>query len=115
MENLQIVVRWNISDGNLESFKKLANECLEVSAAKDQDTLQYDWYFNENQTECVLIEKYPYSKAFHAHLANIGDLMAKLLDLAGFRAEVYGKPSEELLQATKGLSLEIYAFYQGLE
>lgn len=82
--------------------------------AKDQNTLQYDWYFNKNRTECILIEKYPNSNALLAHLANVGDLFGKLLLLADFHAEIYGKPSEELLQAVNGLSLEIYSYYQGL-
>lgn len=115
MENLQVIARWKIHEGNLESFKKLADKCLEVSKAKDKDTLQYDWYFSENQKECVLIEKYPDSNALLAHLANIGDLLGKLLALADLRAEIYGKPSKELLKATARVSVEVYYFYQSME
>lgn len=38
MENLQILVRWNIYDGNLEAFKNLADKCVKVVMAKDENT-----------------------------------------------------------------------------
>lgn len=115
MENLQVIARWRIHDGNLESFKQLANKCLAVSKAKDQNTLQYDWYFSENQKECVVMEKFLDSKSLLAHLANIGDLFGKLLALADLRAEIYGEPSKELLHATARVSVEVYYFFQSLE
>jgi quinol monooxygenase YgiN len=115
MEHLQVIARWRIHDGNLESFKKLANKCLAVIKAKNPNMLQYDWYFSENQKECVVIEKFLDSKALLAHLANIGDLFGKLLAVADLRAEIYGEPSKELLQATARVSVEVYYFYQSLE
>ncbi|MDN3688555.1 putative quinol monooxygenase [Cyclobacterium jeungdonense] len=114
MSNLQISARFQIHNGKLEAFKKLAKECLSVVKTKDKDTLQYDWYFDKEQTECVLRETYPDSNALLAHLGNLGDLFGKILSLGEFSAEVYGQPSEELLNATSGLKIKIYTFYQGL-
>ena len=92
----------------------MAEKCLSIVKAKDKDTLQYDWYFDGSQTECVVREKYPDSKALLVHLGNIGELFGKLVALGEFSAEVYGEPSEELLQATKGLNIKVYTFYQGI-
>ncbi len=114
MSNLQITARFQIHSGKLAGFKKIAEECHSIVKAKDKDTLQYDWYFDESQKECVLRETYPDSDALLSHLGNIGDLFGKIVSLGDFSAEVYGHPSEELLRATKGLNLKIYSFYQGL-
>jgi quinol monooxygenase YgiN len=114
MSNLQITARYQIHNGKLEEYKKLAEECLSLVKAKDKDTLQFDWYFDEEQTECVLRETYPDSNALLAHLGNIGELLGKLLAVGDFSAEVYGQPSDELLKATSGLKLKVYTFYQGL-
>ncbi len=114
MSNLQITARYQIPGDNLAAFKKIAEECHSIVKAKDKDTLQFDWYFNESQTECVLRETYPDSNALLSHLENVGELFSKLLGLAEFSAEVYGQPSPELLQATNGLSIKIFPFYQGL-
>ena len=60
MSNLQITARYQIPSGNLAEFKKIAKECHSIVKGKDKDTLQYDWYFDESQTECVLRETYHY-------------------------------------------------------
>lgn len=114
MNDLQITARFQIYNGKLEEFKKLAEECLAIVKEKDKDTLQYDWYFDESQKECAVREKYPDSNALLAHLGNIGELLGKLAALGDFSAEVYGEPSEELLQATKGLNVKVYTLYQGI-
>lgn len=114
MNNLQITARFQIHSGKLAEFKKIAEECHSIVKAKDKDTLQYDWYFDESQTECVIRESYTDSNALLAHLGNIGELFGQLVALGNFSAEVYGQPSEKLLQATTGLNIKLYTFFQGI-
>ncbi len=114
MNKLQITARFQIHDGQLSEFKRLAQECHSIVKAKDRDTLQFDWYFNKTETECALRETYPDSNALLSHLDNIGEVFGKLIALGDFSAEVYGHPSDELLKATTGLDLKVYDFYQGL-
>jgi quinol monooxygenase YgiN len=114
MNNLVTVARFQIHTGKLAEFKKVAEECNSITKEKDKDTLQYDWYFDEAQTECVVRETYPDSNALLTHLANIGDLFGKLASLGTFSGEIYGQPSQELLQATTGLNIKVYSFFQGL-
>lgn len=54
MSNLKISARFQIHSGKLAEIKKIAEECHAVVKAKDNDTLQYDWYFDQSQTECVV-------------------------------------------------------------
>ena len=84
-----------------------------ITKERDKQTLQFAWYFNEGQTECVISETYPDSTALLVHNGNLGDLFGKLLEVADFKSEIYGKPSQELLNATTGLKKEVYFFYQG--
>lgn len=114
MNNLQITARFQIHDGKLTDFKKLAEECLSIVKAKDKDRLQYDWYFDSAQTECVLREAYPDSNALLTHLGNIGEVFGKLLAVGDFSAEVYGQPSEELQKAISSLKIKSYTYYQGM-
>ena len=114
MNNLQVTARYKIYSGKAAEFKKLAEECIPIVKGKDKDTLQYDWYLNDEQTECVLRETYPDSKALLVHLGNIGDLFGKLIALGDFSAEIYGKPSDDLLNAIRGLDIKVYSFYQGI-
>jgi len=112
MDKLQILARFRIQDGKLASFKQIAATCLSMVKEKEPDSLQYEWYFNPDETECVVVEAYRDSNALLAHLGNLGDLFGQLLAVSDLSAEVYGKPSEELLQATNQLDVKLYSLHQ---
>ena len=114
MNQLQVTARLKIHEGKLDEFKQLAAQCLLTVKEMDKDTMQYDWFINKEQTECVVRERYADSNAIFAHLANLGDLFGKLLAVSDFSVEVFGEPSLELINATTSLNPKIYSFYQGL-
>jgi hypothetical protein len=58
MSELQCVARLKIHDGKLDEFKRLAAKCAELVRTKDTGTLQYELYFNSDNTECLVFERY---------------------------------------------------------
>jgi len=115
MGNIQLIARFLIHKGKEEEFKRIADQCMKIVNDKEKDTtLQYDWYFNANGSECVVRETYTDSNAIFLHLGNLGELLGQLLQIADFFPEIYGSPSEELLSAVKDMNPKIYSFYQGL-
>ena len=81
---------------------------------KDSGTLQYDWFFNEDQSECVLLECYRDSEVFLEHMANLGETLHALFSISDVSAEVFGNPSEALLNAAAGIDIKLYSHFQGL-
>ena len=115
MKNIQITSRLKIHEGKLDAFKKLANECIVAVKEKEKNTLQYDWFFNEDQTECVVREKFKDSDAVMVHIGNVGDLVGQMIAISEYLTpEIYGNPSEEVLEAAAPLHPRIYSFYQGI-
>jgi len=114
MKNIQITARFKIHEGKLDAFKKLANECINTVKEKEKDTLQYDWFFNKDQTECVVREKYKDSDAFMVHMGNIGALLGQIIAISDFSPEIYGNPSATMLEAAAPFQPEIYSYYQGI-
>jgi quinol monooxygenase YgiN len=114
MNKIQVTASLMIHDGKLEEFKTIAQACIESVREKDKGTLQYDWFFNEDNTECVVREQYVDSNAVLEHIANLGETMGALLALADLSLEVYGRPSEELVKATEGMDIRVYSYFQGL-
>lgn len=113
MNHLQVTARLKIHDGKLNEFKELATQC--VSAVKNEPgALQYDWFFNEDHTECVVRERYADSNAVFTHLGNIGELLGKILLIVDMSLEVFGNPSDDLRAAIAGMNSKIYSFYNGL-
>lgn len=114
MNHLQATVRLKIHDGKLNEFKEIAAQSFAITKEKDPGTLQYDWFMDEYQTECVVRERYTDSNAVFAYLANLADIFEKVMQVADFSLEVYGAPSEELLKAIATMKSKVYSFYQGL-
>lgn len=112
MKELQITARLNIHSGKLDEFNTIAAACMKNTREKDTGTLQYDWFYNQDQTICHVRERYRDSEALLEHIANLGANFGQLLSVVDFSAEVYGSPSEALVKATEGLDLTVYSFFQ---
>ncbi|EKE10883.1 MAG: hypothetical protein ACD_15C00186G0002 [uncultured bacterium] len=111
---IQTIARLKIYDGKLEEFKRLASQCLEVVRKKDTGTLQYELYFNEDQTECVVLERYRDSESLLEHHKNMGKLMDALLETCTGSGEVCGKATPELAKALEGSPVRLFLPYQSL-
>jgi quinol monooxygenase YgiN len=112
MSQLQVNARFTIHDGKLEEFKAVAAGCMASVREKDSGTEQYDWFFNEDQSVCVVRETYASSDAVLGHIGNLGDLMGQLLGVADMELDIFGEPSAELVEAAAGLAPKVYSPFQ---
>ena len=93
---LQAIVRFRFHDGALEEFKRLSVECMAIVRAKDTGTLQYDTFFNDDETECIVIERFRDSDALIRHSENLAHLMDAIVATGTVSGELLGDLSEEL-------------------
>ena len=114
MSELQITARLKIHDGQLDQFNMIAEACMKSVRENDSGTLQYDWFFNGDHTECVVRERYIDSDALLEHIGNLGETMGALLGVSDMSVEVFGTPSEKLVNATEGMDIAVYSYYQGM-
>ncbi|WP_420601856.1 putative quinol monooxygenase [Flagellimonas sp.] len=114
MTDIQVNARLKIKPGKMEEFKKLAHDCVEKVKEKDKGTTQYDWFFNESQSECVVRERYVDSGAVLDHMANVGHLLGGLVELSTISLDLYGNPSDSLKNALEGFDVTYYEFGVGL-
>jgi quinol monooxygenase YgiN len=96
VSELQGIARYRFHEGKLEEFKRLSAQCMEIVRTKDTGTLQYGIYFNDDQSECIVLERYRDSEALIEHLANLGDLAEAILATGSVSGELLGEPSAEL-------------------
>jgi quinol monooxygenase YgiN len=96
MSELLGIARFKIHEGEIDEYKRLSAQAMEIVRTKDTGTLQYDTYFNDDQSECVVIERYRDSEAIE-HAANLSEVSAAVLAIVTVvHGEVLGEPSEEL-------------------
>jgi len=58
--------------------------------------LQYDIYFNDDQSECIVQERYRDSEALIEHAGHLGDLNDAILATGFVSGALLGEPSAEL-------------------
>jgi quinol monooxygenase YgiN len=91
------IARFRFHEGKLDEFKRLSAEAMEIVRTKDPGTLQYDTYFNDDQSECFVIERFRDSEALIAHAANLGKVSEAILAIVFVvHGELLGEPSAEL-------------------
>ncbi len=101
----------NIAGTDLAQFKQFAAQALDITKS-EAGNLQYDWFFNADETKCLVRETYASSDAVLEHMGNMGELLEQLAQLGGgLEIEVFGEPSAELSNAL-GAELQIYRPFQ---
>jgi quinol monooxygenase YgiN len=97
MSELQGIARFRFHPGKVEEFKRLSALCMEIVRTQDEGTLQYEIFFNEKETECIVLERYRDSEALLAHAQHIGEeLMQAVAATGDVRGELLGEVSPEL-------------------
>ena len=97
MTELLGIARFKLNEGKLEEYKRLSAEAMEIVRTKEPGTLQYDTYFNDDQSECIVIERYRDSEAAMEHAANLAEVSAAVLAIVSVvHGELLGEPSAEL-------------------
>jgi quinol monooxygenase YgiN len=97
MGELLGIARFRFHEGKLEEFKRLSAQAREIVRTKDTGTLEYDLYFNDDQSECMVIERFRDSEALIEHAANLADLSESILAIVSVvHGELLGEPNAEL-------------------
>ena len=115
MGELQSIVRFRFHDGTLDEFKRLSAECLAVVRADDVGTLQYDTYFNADESECIVLERFRDSDALILHGQNMAPLMESIMATGTVSGELLGDLSEALRAQMAGSPVGLFTLYQSLE
>lgn len=115
MSELQSIVRFRFHEGRLEEFKRLSAVCLEIVRSKDPGTLQYDTFFNEDETEAIVLERFRDLESLLVHGQNIGDdLMAQIVACGDCHGELLGDVPEDVRANLAGGPVQVFLPYQAL-
>ena len=111
MSELQGIARFEFHDGQLEEFKRLAAQGMEIVRNKDTGTLQFEISFNDDQSECIVLERYRDSQALIEHAEHFGDLSEAIIRTGSFAGELIGEPSAELKTMLAGGPIRLFTPY----
>ncbi|WP_320667045.1 hypothetical protein [Prochlorococcus sp. MIT 1307] len=94
---------YKVSNENLASFKKLAQDLVETTRG-EMGCLYYGFSYGEGEAFCR--EGYKDAESLVAHLDNVADLLERITSIAEiFRLEIHG-PEEEVVKLREWISLK---------
>src|ERR1700745_1869683 len=96
MDEIKGIARVKFRPGKVEEWKRLTEEAMEIVRTRDSGTLQYEIFFNADESEAIVFERYRDADAAIEHFSNINHLMAPLMATASVTGEVLGTPNAEM-------------------
>jgi quinol monooxygenase YgiN len=93
MNEVKGIARAKIRPGKLDDYKRLCAEAMEIVRTRDTGTLQYEIFFNEDETEAIVYERYRDADAAVDHFSHISHLMMPLMATADVTGELLAHPS----------------------
>jgi quinol monooxygenase YgiN len=94
VREIQGIGRFKFREGELEEFKRLSAQPMEIVRSQDTGTLLYEIYFNDDQSEGIVLERYRDSEAVVEHAGHLGDLGRAIPGLVS--SELLGQPSDDV-------------------
>ena len=107
---------FTIEEGKIEEYKKLVQDMSRIVEANEPDTIDYQFYLNKDETECIVHETYANSEAVLAHITGVASqtIIPKVFSVSRIsRFDVYGNPSTELQKALTSFSPQTYDLFAG--
>ena len=108
LSEIQGIGRFKFYEGKVEEFKRLSAQSMDIVRAKDTGTLQYEIYFNDDQSECVVLERYRNSEAVIEHAAHVGHLTEAIFATGSGSSDLLGEPSDELAAMIAGSGVRVF-------
>jgi hypothetical protein len=117
-EPIVLISHLKVKDGKLETFKKSSQETFKVLKATKPGTVVHIGYVNEDGTQVSFIHIFPDAKSFDLHMEGAEDRAKayEFLETTGY--EIYGTPSDGVMDAMKrfagmGIPLKVEPEYMG--
>ena len=100
MGTLQVIARLKVRPGELEGFRTRVAEIIRLTREQDTQTLRYDWFHNEDETEFEVHEEYVGEEGLIEHNQHVVETRNALFRDHAFdhRMSVYGDISPYLTE-----------------
>jgi quinol monooxygenase YgiN len=119
MGRLEVHAHLKVRPGQLEGFKAQAAEMLRLTRENDTETIRYDWFLDDEGTECEVHEAYLSEHGLVEHNTHVMDARALLFERYAHdhRMTAFGDVSQDLRDLGKKHAggLAVYSFLQGLQ
>lgn len=96
MGELLGIARFRFHEGRVAEYKRLSEQAMEIVRSKEPGTLQYDIFFNADESAAVVIERFRDEGALIEHGKNMAEISEKVLATGVVEGELLGDVSPEI-------------------
>ena len=105
---------YSIASGKAEIFKGLFEKVIETERSEVQDCLNFELFYNDDETKFYTIWLFRDSEAVFAHLQRAKDIIPRILEVAELtRFEVFGNPTQALVDAMAPFGAKMFGHWAG--
>jgi quinol monooxygenase YgiN len=115
MEEIKGIARVRFHPGKVEEWKRLSAEAMAIVRTRDSGTIQYEIFFNEDESEAIVYERYRDAGAAIEHFANISHLMEPILATATVTGEVLGTPNAQMREMLAGGGPKLFTPWMAMD
>ena len=108
MSEIRGVTRFRFNEGTFKEFPRLCAELVDIIRARDTGTLQFEIYLSDDESECVIYERYRDSEAVIDHGTHVGEIMPAIFATGSGPSALLGEPSAELAAMTAGSPVTVF-------
>ncbi len=115
-DRITMLVTLDVGRGDTELFKRLSKELAEAVESNEPSTIGYEWFLDEAEETCILVESYPNSESLLLHLDNVGAKLGPILEAAPLsQLLVLGSVSQKASEVLAGFGAKIIPLYAGFQ
>src|SRR5580704_13480159 len=113
MGEIKGIARVRFHPGKLDEWKRLTEQAMQIVRTRDPGTLQYEVFFNADESEAIVFERYRDADAALEHFANISHLVEPLMATATVTGEVLGTPNDAMRAQLGGDEPKLFTPWMG--
>lgn len=113
-DRIRMVAEFTIKPENLAAFKRLVGQLVDLVTRNEPGALSYEWFFNDDESVCTIIEVYKDVQAVNAHMANVGPTLNEIIAVAPMTFKIFGAVPDEMKPTVASMGGTVHTPFTGI-
>ena len=113
-DRIRMVAEFTIKPENLAAFKRLVGQLVDLVTRNEPGALSYEWFFNDDESVCTILEVYKDVQAVNAHMANVGPTLNEIIAVAPMTFKMFGAVPDEMKPTIASMGGTVHTPFTGI-
>ncbi len=114
-DRIRMVAEFTIKPENLAAFKRLVGQLVDLVTRNEPGALSYEWFFNDDESVCTILEVYKDVQAVNAHMADVGPTLNEIMAVAPMTMlKVFGAVPDEMKPTIASMGGTVHTPFTGI-